>query len=1102
MLKSRKYLLIGLIAINAIAAVLLALSRTDYRVDLSSVVEIWGDVIRDADKFGRTLTTVSIEKEIEIGNEIAKSFHPISDENLQKYINEVGQTLTAHVRRRGIPYKFQVIDWPVVNAFAVAGGHIYITTGMLNSIDSEAELAGILAHEIAHVDLKHVIQALQYELLLRRIVGEDLASIVRVGEYLLTVSYSEQREREADRTGMIIMAEAGYSPIEAIRAFVGVGSELPPLPERPIKPDRPELEIGRAIKNALGDYFATHPVWPDRVQDLDTILQRNIASWEGRAFYIGRSNYRDHVARSVDQRADETIIYSADLPEMRVARGELLSLIGNYDQAINHLNRAIASDPKMIKAYRLRASAYASLGDYEKSIRDLDAAFDIWRSELDGLRVQLETVSDDPEQALRIEILSKMIALKADQRSLKLHAADVIEKLARPERTAAAKEAAANLGLELADLMNERGFLLLDQGRFNDAWADFGEALSLSPKSKEAAGGKAIALLSSIIAKNPQDAEAYLKRGNHYRDLGMLGRAIADYSQAIAVEPQMAKAYAERGFVLFDQERFGEALADFDAALALFPEQQEAADGTALASLSVEILLARSERGEPEAQYALANAYTKGEAAERNQAQAVHWWRKAAESGHPGAQEKLANAYRTGDGVLLDFKESAHWARKVVESNLASTKEAISQISGDSDAMLQLANTNRFGRGTPRDMSKALTLYRRAAATGNAEAAFILGVLYERGEEVEQNLVMAHMWFSIAEPASSHAQIRKKYLIRKLSRTQIAEAEWLAREWLEAYPAAKEAISHTKAEAILLETLSARAEGGDSDAMLKLANTNRFGRGTPRDMSKALTWYRRAAAAGNAEAAFILGVLYERGEEVEQNLVMAHMWFSIAAANSSPGAAKERNIVARRMTEEQITEAERLAHEWQARSRSSSTPVRHAVEPGATDYRVCYMAINSSDGDWEKHPSFGNWIDEARSRGLKLKDCVKLVKANEVIRDRAFGRAPDKRVCSMAIENGSWQQKASMQKWVDEAQDRGLTLEDCGKILKANEVSRGSSTPSRRSVEPGATDTRICVIATRYDGQWKTDPAFYLWVEEARKRGLGFEDCKKLLEAN
>ena len=105
--------------------------------------------------------------------------------------------------------------------------------------------------------------------------------------------------------------------------------------------------------------------------------------------------------------------------------------------------------------------------------------------------------------------------------------------------------------------------------------------------------------------------------------------------------------------------------------------------------------------------------------------------------------------------------------------------------------------------------------------------------------------------------------------------------------------------------------------------------------------------------------------------------------------------------------------------------------------PKPTNALVCDWAIQIYADEWEKNPEFSLWVDEARNRGLQLNDCVKLLKANEPIRDSAFGRAPDYRVCNMATENGAWQQRQSLQNWVAEARDRGLTLEDCEKIIKA-----------------------------------------------------------------
>ena len=104
--------------------------------------------------------------------------------------------------------------------------------------------------------------------------------------------------------------------------------------------------------------------------------------------------------------------------------------------------------------------------------------------------------------------------------------------------------------------------------------------------------------------------------------------------------------------------------------------------------------------------------------------------------------------------------------------------------------------------------------------------------------------------------------------------------------------------------------------------------------------------------------------------------------------------------------------------------------VKHAVEPGASDARVCAMSTNF--GYWVAWRSFQDWVEEAHKRNLSLDDCEKLRGANS-----AFSRAPVKRVCDMATENGAWQQRRPLKKWVIEARKRGLSLEDCDRVLKA-----------------------------------------------------------------
>ncbi len=111
------------------------------------------------------------------------------------------------------------------------------------------------------------------------------------------------------------------------------------------------------------------------------------------------------------------------------------------------------------------------------------------------------------------------------------------------------------------------------------------------------------------------------------------------------------------------------------------------------------------------------------------------------------------------------------------------------------------------------------------------------------------------------------------------------------------------------------------AEQGHANAQYNLGVMCYKGRGVPQDYAEAVKWYRKAAEQGNDSAQFNLGVMYTKGRGVPQDYVQAHMWYNLAAAGSPPGedrdsAAKNRDIVAERMTPAQIAEAQRLAREW------------------------------------------------------------------------------------------------------------------------------------------------------------------------------------------
>jgi predicted Zn-dependent protease len=127
------------------------------------------DIGKKAVDKGKQLETANkeftAEEEIALGEGIASAFlgaAPLhSDQNLQRYVNRVGKWLALHSERADLPWTFGVIDTETINAFALPGGTVVISHGLLKRMGSESELAGVLAHEIAHIVKKHQIQAIQ-----------------------------------------------------------------------------------------------------------------------------------------------------------------------------------------------------------------------------------------------------------------------------------------------------------------------------------------------------------------------------------------------------------------------------------------------------------------------------------------------------------------------------------------------------------------------------------------------------------------------------------------------------------------------------------------------------------------------------------------------------------------------------------------------------------------------------------------------------------------------------------------------------------------------------------------------------------------------------
>jgi TPR repeat protein len=189
----------------------------------------------------------------------------------------------------------------------------------------------------------------------------------------------------------------------------------------------------------------------------------------------------------------------------------------------------------------------------------------------------------------------------------------------------------------------------------------------------------------------------------------------------------------------------------------------------------------RAYIGDSEAQFRLALVYFLGEEVPRDDAQAVEWFRKAAEQGNPDAQFGLGLLYRDGErGVPRDDAQAVEWFRKAAEQGYA-------------DAQFGLGLMYDMGEGVSEDDAQAVEWYRKAAEQGYAKAQYLLGMMHAAGTGAPKDLVIAHKWANLA--ASSGEKGAHEYLAsleRNMTEEQRAEAEKLAREWFEAHRVEKE----------------------------------------------------------------------------------------------------------------------------------------------------------------------------------------------------------------------------------------------------------------------------------------------------------------------
>ena len=210
------------------------------------------------------ISNLSDSQEVQIGEQMHRNFVSqrrfrfSNNQYLNDYTNYVGQRLVAAGSRRpNIPYTFLVVEDPQINAFATMGGRVYVTTGLMKAADNEAQFASVVAHEIAHIERRHLVKQIRQRMVAQGVVavatGSSRNQLANLGvELALNRPHSRSHEYQADEDGLRILTAGGYAR-----------SAMPAFMRKLLNPR------GRGTPA----FLSTHPAVPDRVAALEQQVQ-------------------------------------------------------------------------------------------------------------------------------------------------------------------------------------------------------------------------------------------------------------------------------------------------------------------------------------------------------------------------------------------------------------------------------------------------------------------------------------------------------------------------------------------------------------------------------------------------------------------------------------------------------------------------------------------------------------------------------------------------------------------------------------------------------------------------------------------------------------
>lgn len=288
----------------------------------------WGMTTEDERKLGRQIV-LEMEKQVDW----------VKDLLLQTYIKQMGHSLAAYAGPTPFELKFYVIKGTDPNAFAIPGGHIFLTTGLLVTTENEHELAGVISHEIAHVMGRHVVQLIERSkrlniatmaaIIAGALLGgggkasEAVATTAMATAEALALKYTREMEVEADQNALNYLIRSGYDP----RGLVTFMSKI--------------QKVGLTSGPSVPTYLSTHPAVENRISLMENLLQSVAPKGSGSLRSLG--SFRKIQARAFVEEREPHV-------------------------AVSHFQSLVHSDPQDADSYYGLGLAYRKMGRPDKSI--------------------------------------------------------------------------------------------------------------------------------------------------------------------------------------------------------------------------------------------------------------------------------------------------------------------------------------------------------------------------------------------------------------------------------------------------------------------------------------------------------------------------------------------------------------------------------------------------------------------------------------------------------------------------------------------------------------------------------------------------------------